>query len=145
MAQSAHAASVEKLILPVLIQLCVIILSARLFAILFRKLKQPAVVGEIVAGLMLGPSFFGLFFPDLHSRIFLPVSDPVGSVATRVLFVMSQLGLILLLFLIGLEFDFSHLKKNIRSAFGISFAGILLPITLGILLGQYLYPYLGNG
>src|SRR5258705_7853022 len=136
---------VEKLVLPVLIQLSIIILAARLFAILFRKLKQPAVVGEIIAGMMLGPSFFGLLFPELHSKIFMPVTDPVGAVATKVLFVMSQLGLILLLFIVGLEFDFSHLKKNIRSAFGISFAGILLPITLGIFLGKFLYPYLGNG
>src|SRR4030095_10396325 len=123
-----HSIDVEKLILPVLIQLSIIILAARLFAVLFRKLKQPAVVGEIIAGLMLGPSFFGLFFPELQSKIFVPVSDPVGSIATKVLFVMSQLGLILLLFIVGLEFDFSHLKRNVRSAFGISFAGILLPI-----------------
>src|SRR5262245_23553125 len=122
MATSPTSIDVEKLILPVLIQLSIIILAARLFAILFRKLKQPAVVGEIIAGLLLGPSFFGLFFPELHTRIFAPVSDPVGAVATKLLFVMSQLGLILLLFLVGLEFDFSHLKRNVRSAFGISFA-----------------------
>jgi len=134
---------IEQRLLAILVQLGVIVLTARVFASLFRKLKQPAVIGEILAGVALGPSIFGLAFPELWSSIFIPTTTPLGHEVMTVLEIMSQIGLVLLLFIIGLEFDFTHLKTNLQKAFGISAAGILLPMTLGILLGFYLHPRTG--
>lgn len=129
-------ASIEHVVLTVLIQLVVIIAAARLSGALFRRLGQPSVCGEIAAGLILGPSLFGKFFPDISKQIF----DPsVGQIFA----VISQIGLILLMFLIGLEFDFSHVAENRRTALSISTVGIALPFTLGVLLGSYMHPALG--
>ena len=115
----------EQMLFTVLVQLLVIMAAARVFGSLFRALRQPMVVGEIAAGLVLGPSCFGHFFPETSAAIFDPaVSDVFG--------VLSQLGLILLLFVVGLEFDFSHLKFHGRSAVAISLTGILLPFALGV-------------
>ena len=107
-----------------MIQLLIIMGAARLFATVFRRLRQPIVVGEIAAGIFLGPSFFGHFFPELSQRIFDPaVGDVFG--------VLSQLGLILLLFIVGLEFDFSHLRMHSRSTVLIAITGILVPFGMG--------------
>jgi Kef-type K+ transport system membrane component KefB len=126
---SAHS---ETFLLIVIIQLIVIILASRLAGALFRKLGQPQVCGEIAAGLILGPSFFGGFFPELFHRVF----DPsVGGVFT----IMSQIGLLLLMFLIGLEFDFSHLNDSRKLALSVSFAGILVPFALGFGLGWFMH------
>ncbi len=126
------APSVEDTLLKVLIQLTLILVLSRIFAIVFRKLGQPAVVGETAAGLALGPSLFGHFCPELSKQIFDPSVDQVFKM-------FSQLGLILLLFLVGLEFDFSHLKKYGRSSLLISLAGIVLPFGLGWVLARHLH------
>lgn len=126
---------IEEVMLTVLVQLIIIIIAARVFAGIFRWFRQPQVVGEIAAGLILGPSCFGLFFPDLSKQIFThEVSEVFG--------VLSQLGLILLLFLIGLEFDFEHLKWNGAAALAISLSGIILPFALGAGLAPFMFPYL---
>lgn len=138
------ATNLEHRLLVILIQLIVIILVARLFAKLFRKLKQPAAVGEIAAGIILGPSVFGWLFPQLSAMIFVPETLPLGHDAGLVLRVLSQLGLIFLLFLMGLQFDFSHLRTNIAGAFGVSISGIVTPLILGIALAHFIYPYVGN-
>ena len=127
--------AVESTLLTVLIQLVVIILVSRLFGSLFRLLRQPAVVGEIAAGLLLGPSFLAWFFPELSRTIFNPAVNEVFSI-------LSQFGLILLLFLVGLEFDFSHLKWHGTAAFTISLMGILFPFALGAGLALLMYPHL---
>ncbi len=132
---SVVASVQESTVLAVLLQLVVILAAARLFAAAFRWLKQPAVVGEIAAGLALGPSLFGRFCPELSLRVF----DPSVSVVFEVL---SQLGLILLLFLVGLEFDFSHLGRHGKSALCISLMGIVLPFGLGLGLAPFMHPYL---
>ncbi|HLX63687.1 MAG TPA: cation:proton antiporter [Planctomycetota bacterium] len=128
----AHAPDVERTLLKVLIQFALILACARVFAIAFRKLGQPSVVGETAAGLALGPSLFGHFFPSASTAIFDPSIDQVFKM-------FSQLGLILLLFMVGLEFDFSHLKKHGRSSLLISLAGIALPFGLGWLLARRLH------
>ena len=142
--------SVEELLLPLLLQLALIILAARAFAVLGRRLGQPSVVGEIAAGLVLGPSVFGRLFPGLFAAIFHPrltglppeLSDPLlGWTLTT----LSQVGLILLLFLIGLECDFSHLRCHGASALAVALAGIALPFALGVGLGSVMRPYLGDG
>jgi Kef-type K+ transport system membrane component KefB len=129
-------AHVEQTLLIVLLQLSVIVAAARLFGMLFRRLGQPQVCGEIAAGLILGPSVFGRFFPDISAQVFSPSVNPIFSV-------VSQIGLVLLMFLIGLEFEFSHLKQNRRAALSVSMAGILLPFGLGMWLGSYVHRQLG--
>ena len=128
---------VESVLLPVLIQLTLIVLTARLFAWAFRKMGQPGVVGEIAAGLVLGPSVLGRLWPELSNAVFHPQAagvDPAlfGSLLNWILTTLAQLGLVFLLFLIGLEFDFSHLRWNGRSALAISLVGVLAPFVLGI-------------
>jgi Kef-type K+ transport system membrane component KefB len=128
---------VENILLIVLVQLCVIILAARASGMAFRHfLGQPQVCGEIAAGLILGPSVFGRFFPEISQRIFEPSVGPIFSI-------MSQVGLVLLMFLIGMEFEFEHLKEHRKAALSVSLAGILLPFSLGLWLGHYMHGRLG--
>jgi Kef-type K+ transport system membrane component KefB len=129
--------SLESLLLAVLIQLAVIILAARVFGVLARRFGQPSAVGEIAAGLLLGPSALGWAFPDLAELIFRPnfegiphaLSDPL---IEKIFAILSQIGLIFLLFLIGLEFEFSHLRWHGSSALAVSAAGVAVPFTLGL-------------
>jgi K+:H+ antiporter len=127
-------AQVEHVLLIVIIQLIVIVAAARVFGVIFRYLGQPQVCGEIAAGLILGPSLFGRFFPNLFHQVFQPSVGLVFSI-------LSQIGLILLMFLIGLEFDFSHLRTHGHVAFSISLAGIILPFGLGLAVAQVLHHY----
>jgi Kef-type K+ transport system membrane component KefB len=138
---------VEQVVLVVLVQLIVIILAARLFAAVLRPLKQPTVVGEIVAGLILGPSVFGWLFPEAWEAIFHPglagLAPELADELLRWIFTgLSQLGLIFLLFLIGLEFDFRHVRWHGKSAVGIAIVGIAVPFGLGLYLAPLLAPYL---
>jgi Kef-type K+ transport system membrane component KefB len=143
--QALQRLSVEEALLPILLQLAIIILVARLFAIAFRRLGQPSVVGEIAAGLVLGPSVLGRLWPAGFEMLFHPaiagLPDAYGDVLLRwILTTLSQLGLIFLLFLIGLEFDFSHLRWHGKSALAISVAGMVLPFTLGLGVASLMHP-----
>jgi Kef-type K+ transport system membrane component KefB len=138
---------VEHLLLPVLVQLVVIIAAARAFGALARRFGQPGVVGEIVAGLLLGPSLFGWLCPDLFEAVFRPglsgVEQPLAdAVLPKVFTVIAQFGLIFLLFLVGLEFEFRHVREHGRSAVLISLAGIAVPFALGVVLAQFIHPHL---
>ena len=128
-------AQVENLLLAVLVQLIVIVAAARLAGAVFRRLGQPQVCGEIAAGLILGPSLLGGLFPGVFHAVFQPAASGFFSV-------MSQLGLVLLMFLIGLEFDFGHLEANRRAALSISTAGIVLPFALGFGLGRAMHGWM---
>lgn len=126
----------EELLLRVIIQLAVIIAAARITGNVFRRIGQPAVCGEIAAGLLLGPSLFGHLFPRMFHRIF----DPsVGQTFSM----LSELGLILTMFLIGLEFDFGHVPENGRTVASVSIAGIAVPFALGFGLGKVMHGQLG--
>ena len=127
-------ASVETMMLKVLIQLIVIIAASRIAGVAFRKLGQPQVCGEVAAGLILGPSLLGKLAPEFFNSVFSPSTGPI-------LNILSQLGLILLMFLVGLEFDFAHLKTHGKTAAATSIAGIALPFGLGILLAQIIHPW----
>jgi Kef-type K+ transport system membrane component KefB len=129
---------VEEILLKVIVQIVVIMAAARIFATVFRWVGQPTVCGEIAAGLILGPSLFGGLFPHLFERVFDTSVGPIFSV-------LSQIGLILLLFLIGLEFEFSHLRKHGHQALIISIAGMVLPFGFGLGVSHVLYPYVGAG
>jgi Kef-type K+ transport system membrane component KefB len=144
--QLAHL-DAESLILPVLVQLIVIIAAARLFGALARRVGQPSVVGEIVAGLLLGPSLLGWLAPDLFAALFHPrlpgVGQPLSDAAlAKVFTVIAQLGLIFLLFLVGLEFEGSHVRSHGRAAVLISIAGIAVPFALGAAIAPLIHPHL---
>src|SRR5262249_35259029 len=118
---------------------------ARVFAYLFRRMRQPAVVGEIAAGLILGPSVLGRLFPGVFDAVFHPAVPGLPPEASdlllnRILQVLAQIGLMLLLFLIGMEFDFGHLRWHGRSALSISLMGVIAPFGLGLLLGWWMHP-----
>lgn len=141
--------SAEELLRPMLVQLVLILALARLFAWLFRRIGQPAVVGEIAAGLVLGPSVLGQLAPGVFQAVFRPaVGDlppEAGDVVlSKVLTALAEIGLVLLLFLVGLEFDFDHLRWHGTTALGISLAGVLVPFGLGVALGLLTYPLVGE-
>lgn len=115
-----------------LLQIIVIIAFARLFGFIFTKIGQPAVIGEIVAGLVLGPSVIGLFFPEINQFLF-----PPASLST--LQFISQIGLILFMFIIGMELDLKAISKQAYDAVIISHASIIIPYTLGMGLAYFLY------
>jgi len=137
------AAGREEALRPLLLQLIVIVLAARAGAVVARGLRQPSVVGEIVAGLLLGPSAFGAIFPELFATVFRGGAAAPGGSLEESLTSFSQIGLILLLFLIGIEFDFSHVRRQGRLAAGISLAGIAAPFALGYGLALMMTPRLG--
>ncbi len=146
--ESLRHLNLESVLLPVLCQLAVIIVAARLFSWLLRKLGQPGVVGEIAAGIALGPSVLGYFAPTLQRAIFhpqLPGVDPALSdeLLRWIFSTLAQVGLVFVLFLIGLEFDFSHLRRHSRAAAAISIAGVALPFLLGLGLSHLLLPDVG--
>jgi Kef-type K+ transport system membrane component KefB len=115
-----------------LLQIIVIIACARLFGYLFKKIRQPAVIGEIVAGIILGPSIIGAFFPEINNFLF-----PAASLST--LSFISQIGLILFMFIIGMELDLKAISKQAYGAVIISHASIIIPYTLGMVLAYYIY------
>lgn len=115
-----------------LIQIVVIVLLSRLLASLVGKIGQPMVIGEIIAGILLGPSLLGHFWPQVSEFIFQPASLPN-------LNFLSQLGLILFMFIIGLELDIQLLKHRAHTAVVVSHASIIIPFTMGVSLAYFLY------
>lgn len=139
--------SVEELVLPLLLQLAVIVAASRLAGVVARRLWQPSSVGEIVAGLLLGPSLFGWLAPEYSAALFRPTFGGVppelsAAAFPKILQSLAQLGLVFLLFLIGLEFEFSHLKVVGRTALRVSVAGVALPFALGAVLASLAHPHL---
>lgn len=115
-----------------LLQIMIIILVAWFFGWLFRKMGQPAVIGEIAAGIALGPSLLGFAFPGISAFLF-----PESSVGN--LQFLSQLGLVLFMFIIGMELDLQVIRKKAFGALVISHASILIPFTLGVALSFFIY------
>ena len=115
-----------------LAQIITIIIVARFFGWIFRKIGQPAVIGEIIAGIFLGPSLLGMYFPDFSAVLF-----PVQSLPN--LQFLSQIGLILFMYVIGMELDLKMLKNRANDAVVISHASIIFPFTLGVGLAYFVY------
>lgn len=115
-----------------LLQLIVIIIVAKLFAFLFRLINQPPVMGEMLAGIVLGPSLLGLLFPQISSFLFPPTS-------MTTLGVFSQIGVVLFMFVVGVELDLQHLKERASAAIMVSHASIVAPFLLGAALALTLY------
>lgn len=115
-----------------LLQIITIIVVARAFGFIFRKIGQPSVIGEIIAGIALGPSLLGAVLPEFSAMLFPPSS--LGNLS-----VLSQIGLVLFMFVVGMELDLKILKQKVHDAVVISHASIVFPFALGIGLAYFLY------
>jgi len=115
-----------------LLQIITIIIVARIFGFLFKKIGQPTVIGEIIAGIFLGPSFIGMFFPEYSLFLF-----PKSSLPN--LQFISQIGLILFMFIVGMELDLKTIQKKAHEAIIISHASIIFPFALGMGLAYFIY------
>lgn len=126
---------IESIATPTIIllaQLIVILLVVKLFGWLCKLIGQAAVVGEIIAGVILGPSFLGIYFPEISATLFPEAS--LGNIG-----LLSQIGLILFMFIIGMELDLRTIKNKAENAVVISHASIIFPFTLGVILAYFIY------
>ena len=128
MAAGAH--TTELLLFHTLLQLAIIVLAARAGGALALRFGQSAVVGEIAVGVLLGPTLFGAAFPQAFDAVF-------RSAPAEPLTILSQVGLLLLMFQIGLEFDFSHLAQRAhrRAVWAVAATGLLAPFAIGAAFG----------
>jgi Kef-type K+ transport system membrane component KefB/nucleotide-binding universal stress UspA family protein len=121
----------------VLFQVLLVIGLSRIVGLGCRWIRQPLVIGEIVAGIMLGPSLFGLIAPGLAVTLFPPETIPF-------LNILSQVGLIFFMFLIGLELNPKYLQGQLETAVLTSHVSIIVPFSLGSILALLLYPLVSN-
>ncbi|MGH9800727.1 MAG: cation:proton antiporter [Blastocatellia bacterium] len=106
------------------LQLAVILFAVRMVGSLARKIGQPAVVGEMVAGILLGPSLLGWALPGVQTHLMPAASKPV-------IYVVCQIGIVLYMFVVGAEFEIDMIRKRFRSALTVSVSGIVVPFALG--------------
>ncbi len=124
------------ILLYLLLDLAIIIVAARACGAIAKRLGQPAVIGEVIAGILLGPTLLGRLFPGLPAIIF-PPEVPLKQIA--------DLGLVFFMFLVGLELNAGLIRKQAGKSITISLLGIALPFILGILLGFQLLPVNNSG
>lgn len=124
-------------LLLLLVQVGVIVIAARGVGLLFRRIHQPQVMGEMVAGILLGPSFLGWAMPDVSAWLFAPGS--LGFLSS-----ISQVGLLVFMFLVGLELNPGLLRGRGHTAVVTSHVSITIPFFLGALLAVFLYPRLSD-
>jgi Kef-type K+ transport system membrane component KefB len=118
-------------------QIATILIVARVVGWLFHRIHQPRVIGEMVAGILLGPSLLGWAAPEVSAALFPPAS-------LGYLNALSQIGLLIFMFLVGLELDLEQLRKLGRVAMTTSLTSIIAPFILGFLLAVYLYPRISD-
>ncbi|MFT3735866.1 MAG: cation:proton antiporter [Rhodocyclaceae bacterium] len=145
MSATAHVAqssvhNAEQLLAGILIQLAIIVAAGRLAGEIAVRCHQARAVGEIIVGILLGPTLFGAVAPDLFHQVF-------QSIPAEPMIILSQIGLILLMFEIGMEFDFSQLahSQHQRATALVSVFGIVVPFALGLGFGYYAAPHLAPG
>ena len=127
--------STEETISRLMLAIAVVILAARLVAAGMAKVRQPRVMGEVLAGILLGPTLLGAVAPDLQHYLFPPDIVPLIAAA-------AYIGLVFYLFIVGMELDPGLLRKNAAQAALISNASVALPLSLGFLAAIPLYPIL---
>lgn len=115
-----------------MLQIIVILITCRIVGGLFNKLRQPTVIGEILAGILLGPSILGYFLPDASAFLFPPES--LSSIN-----MLSQFGLILFMFTIGMELDMGEVRRNFRASLLISHTSMVVPFALGVGMAYFIY------
>lgn len=113
------------------LQLAIILAIIRIVGLIARKIGQPQVVGEMIAGVVIGPSVFGLLLPDLQAGLF-----PKASIG--LIYAVSQVGVVVYMFLIGAEFQVELIRRRLRSAAAVSASGIATPFILGGLVAYFL-------
>src|SRR5713101_842115 len=116
-----------------LCQIIALLVCGRLMGELMQRIGQPAVMGQLIAGILLGPSVLGAVWPQLQHSLF-PASPDQKAMTDAV----AQLGILLLLLLTGMETDLSVVRRSRRTAFSVSIAGIVVPFLCGVLLGELL-------
>jgi len=125
-------ANVREPLTILLLQIIVIVAAARLLGALFHKIGQPPVIGEMVAGILLGPSLLGLMAPGVQTFLF--PADSMGALR-----MLSQIGVILFMFVVGIELDVQHLRQKADAAVLVSHASIIVPFFLGSASALLLY------
>lgn len=121
-----------------LLQIIAILLVSRVVSWLFVKIGQPTVIAEILAGIILGPSLLGYFYPDSYNFLF-----PAESLGN--LYILSQVGLVLFMFVIGMELNLGALKNKMGTTYVISHASIIIPYFLGMLVAYFIYEEFASG
>ncbi len=120
-------------------QIAVILTACRVVGIVAAKLGQPQVVAEMITGVLLGPSLFGLLAPEWQQAIFPWDKSQQTRDSQSYLFPASQLGLALYMFIVGLEFRVDVIRKSFAASMAVSLAGLITPFVLGALLAYFLY------
>ncbi|MDR0757415.1 MAG: cation:proton antiporter [Tannerella sp.] len=115
-----------------LLQIIVILITGRIVGWLFIRMRQPSVIGEILAGIILGPSILGYFLPDVSLFLF-----PQESLVN--INMLSQFGLILFMYTIGMELDLSEVRKKLQASILISHTSMIVPFFLGVLVAYFIY------
>lgn len=115
-----------------LLQIITILIVCRIFGILFQKIGQPTVIGEIVAGIVLGPSILGYWFPEVS--LFLFPLESLGNIT-----LLSQFGLILFMYAIGMELDITEVRNKLKETILISHTSTIVPFFLGMLTAYFVY------
>src|SRR5688500_5979527 len=115
-----------------LAQIVTIIIVARIFGWICTRIGQPTVIGEMIAGIVLGPSLMGMYFPESSAVLF-----PAQSLGNRQF--LSQVGLILFMYIVGMELDLNVLRNKAHEAVVVSHASIVIPFALGTGLAYFIY------
>jgi len=134
-AAPAAAKAAPETLFHVLLALVVVIVVARAMGALFRRFEQPPVIGEVVAGILLGPSLLGRVAPEASAFLLPPAVAPF-------LGILAQVGVILYMFLVGLELDAGMLRRRAHASVAVSHASIIAPFLLGSALALWLHPIL---
>ena len=124
-------------VLTLVIQVSILLFTARALGELAQRLGQPAVIGEILAGIVLGPSLLSSFFPFIGEWLV-----PQTKVQGYLLEVVSMIGVMFLLLITGLETDLALIRRHARTALGAAGGGLIIPFATGFLLGLYLPDFL---
>jgi len=130
---AAVAGTTSNTLLHVLVALAAVVICGRLLGRLFVRIRQPPVIGEVIAGILLGPSLLGRISPAVAAYV-LPSS------IAPFLGVVAQLGVVLYMFMVGLELNAGHLRSRAHATVAISHASIVVPFVLGSVLALFLYP-----
>lgn len=127
---AAHAGPSEVVFLT---QIILLLVAGRVLGEAMMRIGQPAVMGQLIAGILLGPSVLGALWPQVQHAIF-----PPGGEQKAMIDAVGQLGIVLLLLLTGMETDLSVVRKSRRTAFSVSLTGIVVPFACGFVLGEFL-------
>src|SRR2546423_9665026 len=124
-------------VLNFLIIVSIILISSRLLGEIFRKFKQPVVVGEILAGIIIGPSLLGSAFPDLFKQIFLSEPRAYGAFDG-----LANIGIIMLMFIAGIEVDLRLIRKQGKQSASISLMSLIFPFAFGFMCVWFFNDYI---